>query len=190
MALCFFMEDLMKLLPIVTLLCLFSFNSYAEKCEGVNACTNLYSKLTGKKIEVSASITDEMTLAAPDADLTKENAKAEFSKFINKNVMSILDNTKLISHRMGEFLTSPIYVVSENNIPMMINKDGLVTFVYHSKGDTKKLADKTRIMMSKKMPGPHSVNKIIEYKENKIIVVCDTYERADKIAREWIKLDK
>jgi hypothetical protein len=180
----------MKLLSIFTLLCLFSFNSYAEKCEGVNACSDLYSKLTGQKLSIDPTITDEMTLASPDVDLTKENAKVEFSKFINKNVMSILDKTKLISHRMGEFLTAPIYVVSENNIPMMINKDGLVTFVYHTKGNTKKLADKTRIMMSKKMPRPHSANKIVEYKENKIIVVSDTYEKADKIAREWIKLDK
>lgn len=180
----------MKLLSIFTLLCLFSVNSYAERCEGVNACVDLYSKLTDVKLTIDKNVTDEMTLAAPDADLTKENAKIEFSKFINKNVMSILNNKFLITQRMGDFLTAPIHVVSENNIPMMINKDGLVTFVYHAKGNTKKLADKTRVMMSKKMAGSHAVNKIIEYNKNKIIVVSDTYEKADKIAREWIKLDK
>jgi hypothetical protein len=180
----------MKLLSIFTFLCLFSFNSYAEKCEGVNACTELYSKLTGKKLEVNSSITDEMTLAAPDTDLTKENAKAEFSMFLNKNAIILYSEKQLVPNRSGEFLTAPIHVISENNIPMMLNKDGLVTFVYHVQGDIGKLAKKTRSMLSKKKSSPKSINKILEYKENKIIVVCDTYEKADKIAREWIKLDK
>jgi hypothetical protein len=180
----------MKLLILLTLLSFFSMNAYAEKCEGINACSDLYSKLTGEQLEIDSTITDEMTLASPDVDLTKENVKAEFSLFVNKNVMSILDGKKLITHRMGDFLVAPIFVVSKNNIPMMINKDGLVTFVYHSKGATKRLSDKTRILMSKKMARPHSENKIVEFKDNKIIVVSDTYEKADKIAREWIKLDK
>lgn len=179
----------MKLLSVLTLLSLFSFNAYAEKCEGVNACFDLYSKLTGKKLSIDKSITDEMTLAAPDTDLTKENAKVEFAKFCNKNVLSIKGKV-LMAHRSGDFLTAPIHVVSENNIPMMINKDGLVTFVYHAKGNIEKLAARTRTMTSKKKPQPNSINKIVQFTENKIIAVSDTYEKTDKIAREWIKLDK
>ena len=180
----------MKLLSIFTLLCLFSVNSYAERCEGVNACVDLYSRLTNKKLSIDPAITDEVTLAVPDVDLTKENVNVEFEKFLNKNGgMTILANT-VISKRAGDFLTAPIYVVSENNIPMKINKDGLVTFVYHTKGATKKLADKTRIMLSKKKLADKTFAKTIEFSTNKIIVVCDTYERADKIVRTMIKLDK
>lgn len=183
----------MKLFSIFTLVTLFSFNAYAEKCEGVNACVDLYTKLTGEHLAIYKDVTDDMTLAAPDADLTKENAKVEFTKFANKNVIQILEINKvktLVAKRSGDFLTSPIYIVSENNIPMMINKDGLVTFVYHSKGATRKLAEKTRTMLSKKMPSKESRNSILEFTDNKIISVSDSYEKADKIAREWIKLDK
>lgn len=183
----------MKLLSIFTLITLFSFNAYAEKCEGVNACVDLYTKLTGEHLAIYKDVTDEMTLAAPDTDLTKENAKVEFSKFVNKNVMQMMEINKvktLVAKRSGDFLTSPIFVVSENNIPMMINKDGLVTFVYHAKGGTGRLAVKTRTMLSKKMPSKGSRNSILEFADNKIISVSDSYEKADKIAREWIKLDK
>lgn len=187
-----FMEDFMKLIPIMSFLFLFSFNTYAEKCEGVNACVDLYSKLTGEHLAIDKDVTDEMTLAVPDTDLTKENAKIEFSKYANKNVMHVMNINKvktLLSKRSGDFLTAPIYIVSENNIPMMINKDGPVTFVYHSKSNTSKLASKTRTMLGKKKPAKGR-NSIIEFMDNKIIVVSDTYEKADKIAREWIKSDK
>lgn len=180
----------MKLLSILTLLCLFSINAYAEKCEGINACADLYSKLTDKKLSIDPVITDEVTLAVPDVDLTKENANVEFEKFLNKNGgMTILDNT-VVTKRVGEFLTAPVHVVSDNNIPMMLNKDGLVTFVYHTKGSTKRLADKTRSMLSKKKLAVKTFAKTIEFPKNKIMVVCDTYEKADKIVRLMIKLDK
>jgi len=182
----------MKFLFLVSVLGLFSFNSYAEKCEGVNACVDLYTKLTGEHLAIYKDVTDDMTLAIPDTDLTKDNAKVEFNKFANKNLIQITDINKvktLIAKRSGDFLTAPIYIVSENNIPMMINKDGLVTFVYHSKGDTSKLSSKTRTMLSKKKPA-NGRNSILEFMDNKIISVSDTYERADKIARVWIKLDK
>lgn len=180
----------MKLLSILTLLCLFSINANAEKCEGINACADLYSKLTDKKLSIDPVITDEVTLAVPDVDLTKENAGVEFEIFLNKNGgMTILDHT-VITKRVGDFLTAPIHVVSENNIPMMLNKDGLVTFVYHTKGATKRLADKTRSMLSKKKLAANTFAKTIEFPKNKIIVVCDTYEKADKIVRLMIKSDK
>lgn len=180
----------MKLLSVSLLLSLYSVNSYAEKCEGFNACTELFTKLTGQKLKVSSLITDDMSLAAPDTDLTKENAKKEFPLFLNKNAVSLMGADELFAHRNGEFLTAPIFVVSEGNVPMMINKDGLVTFVYHTKGETSKLADKTRKMLSKKMLKPKSPSKIIEFKENKIIAVSDSYEKAEKVIREIIKLDK
>jgi len=187
------MEDLMKLLSVLTLLSIFSINAYAEKCEGVNACVELYTKLTGEHLNIDKVITDEMTLAAPDIDLTKENAKVEFSIFNNKNALHVYNVNKskmLIAKRNGEFLTAPIHIVSENNIPMMLNKDGPVTFVYHAKGNISNLAKKTVKLLSKKMPAAKSLNRIVEFQENNIILVSDTYEKADKIAREWIKLDK
>lgn len=181
----------MKKLILATLLVMFSVNSYAEKCEGFNACVELYTKLTGKKLTIDPVISDEMTLAAPDTDLTAETAEKEFHLFLNKNVVNYFTvQNKLISGRQGEFLTSPIYVVSQNNMPQMFSKEGLVTLVYHTKGDPDKLAGKVRNMLSKKMPRPKSVNKIVAYQNTKIFIVSDTFEVAQKVMNQIFKLEK
>lgn len=170
---------------------MFSVSAYAEKCEGFNACADLYTKLTGKKLAIDTVISDEMTLAAPDADLTAENAESEFALFLNKNVVTFLKKDKrLIANRSGEFLGAPIYVVSQNNMPQMFSKEGLVTLVYHSKENPDRLSGKVRGLLSKKMPKPKSLNKIVTYQETKIFIVSDTFEVAQKVMNQIFKLDK
>ena len=176
-----------------SLLCLtvisFSINSYAETCEGLNACADLYTKLTGEKLTIDKNISDEMTLAYNDANLTKENAKAEFTMFLNKNVVSMLDNGRVMAMRDKEFLSAPIYVVTEENMPRLFNKDALVTFVYHATRETKKVVKaRARAFLSKKKL--KSRNNIVEFSHTKIISVSDTGEAATKIMKEIFKADK
>lgn len=181
----------MKRMILALFLGMLSANSYAERCEGFNACAELYSKISGKKLSIDNSISDEMTLAVEDTNLTKENAEDEYALFLNKNVVSYYKkNHQLIAQRQGEFLTSPIYVVSQGNMPQMFSKEGLVTLVYHSKNDPDKFSAKTRVMLSKKMPKPKSINKVIAYRETKIFVVSDTFEVAQKVMEQVFKMDK
>lgn len=179
----------MKGLLIATVLGLFSFNSYAEKCEGINACVDLYTKLTGEKFTIEESISDDMSLAAPDTDLTAANAKLEFENFLNKNVVSVMAKNRLTAGRSGEFLTAPIYVVSAGNIPRMLNKDGLVTFVYHSKKDPSKIVNaKTRGLLTRKKN--NSERRIVDYSKTKIIAVSDTFQNAERIITFIMKADQ
>ena len=179
---------MLRVFLILTLIS-FSFNSYAEKCEGINACIDLYSRLTGHKLIPSVSITDDMSLAVADTDLNSSNAQKEFEKFLNKNIVSI-NGDKLMANRHGDFLAAPAYIVSEGNIPMMIDGKGLVTLVYSAKGNTIRLVNSARKMLSKKMPNAKNVNNIMEFKATKIISVSDTYETAVKIIKIIMKQDK
>lgn len=181
----------MKRMILALMLVAFSANAYAEKCEGFNACSELFSRLTGKKLSIDSTISDEMTMAVEDADLTKENAESEYALYLNKNVISYFKkNGQLISQRNGEFISAPIYIVSKGNMPQMFSKEGLVTLVYHSQIDPDKFSAKTRGMLSKKMPKPKSVNKVIAYRESKIFVVSDTFEVAQKVMEQVFKMDK
>jgi hypothetical protein len=176
---------LLSQLSLITALLIFSSNSFAEVCEGINACTELYTKLTGEKIIMDKDITDEMTLAAPTANFTSENAKAEYRLYLNKNAIA-LTGSKMDTMRNGDFLISPIYIVSENNMPQMINKDGLVTLVYHAKNSTKKLTKKVSALSKKKMKGHPA---ILEFPTN-VIAVEDTFEYATRNMNAIIKADK
>ncbi len=176
-----------------SLLCLvalsFSINSYAETCEGFNACADLYTKLTGEKLSIDKNISDEMTLAYNDANLTKENAKTEFTMFLNKNAVDMQNKGYIFAMRDKEFLSAPIYVVTEENMPRLFNKDALVTFIYHATHDTKKIVTaKARAALSKKKT--KSRNNIVEFSHTKIISVSDTGEAATKIMKEIFKADK
>lgn len=181
----------MKRIILALILGVLSVNAYAEKCEGFNVCLELYSKLTGKKLSIDNTISDEMTFSVEDLELTKENAESEFTLFLNKNAINYFKkNNQLIAQRQGEFLTSPVYIVSPGNMPQMFSKEGLVTLVYHSKNDPDKFSVKTRAMLSKKMPKPKSINKVIAYRESKIFVVSDTFEVAQKVMEQVFKMDK
>lgn len=179
----------MNVLFLTLALMLFSSHSYAKKCEGINACSDLYTELTGERFIIDNSIDDEMSLGAPDADLNAINARVEFLNFINKNVVSIVQKNRLVAARNGEFLTAPIYIVSDGNIPRMINKDGLVTLVYHSKKATSKLvSSKTRALLTRKKN--NTERRIIDYSKTKIIAVSDTFENAERIMILIMKSDK
>lgn len=168
----------------------FSINTYAETCEGFNACADLYTKLTGEKLTIDKNISDEMTLAYNDANLTKENAKTEFTMFLNKNAVDIQKKGYVFAMRDKEFLSAPIYVVTEENMPRLFNKDALVTFIYHATHDTTKkvVTAKARAALSKKKT--KSRNNIVEFSHSKIISVSDTGEAATKIMKEIFKADK
>jgi hypothetical protein len=146
-------------------------------------------KLTGEKLNIDKNISDEMTLAYNDANLTKENAKAEFVMFLNKNVMNLDTEGRVMAMRNNEFLSAPIYVVSAGNMPRVFNKDALLTFVYHTQHETKKVVTKkARVLLSKKKR--KSRNNIVEFPHTKIIAVSDTGEAATKIMKEIFKADK
>ncbi|MBC7712756.1 MAG: hypothetical protein H7177_05430 [Rhizobacter sp.] len=167
---------------------IFSFNSFAETCEGFNACADLYTKLTGEKLTIDKDISDEMSMASTSANLTSANAKTEFTLFLNKNVVALQPKGLVMSLRHGEYLSAPIYVVSEGNIPRMFTKEGKVTFIYHAQHDTKKVVTaKARASMSKK--SKKSLNNIVEFSQSKIIAVSDTVEAATKIIKEVMKAD-
>ncbi|MBY0414962.1 MAG: hypothetical protein K2Q18_12400 [Bdellovibrionales bacterium] len=178
----------MKHLTLLVILTVLPLSSFAEVCEGMNACTDLYRKLTGDKVVIDDKISDEMTLAVNGTDLTPQNARGEFPLFLNKNAVNFMGN-KLTPVRNGEFLGSPIYVVSANNMPQMINKDGLMTMVYHAKNETKKLiTPKLLGMLSKKKT--KGLSRVVDFKASKIVIVSDTFEYATKIMNEIIKADK
>ena len=167
----------------------FSFNLYAENCEGFNACAELYTKLTGEKLKIDKNISDEMSLAYNEANLTAENAKTEFPLFLNKNAVDYRSNGMVRAMRDGEFLSSPIYVVTKDNMPSLFSKEGLVTFVYHSMNDTKKVVtSKARSYLTKKKN--KSRQNIVEFSHTKIITVSDNVEAATKIIKEIFKADK
>ncbi len=175
-------------LSIVTLALLVSFGASAEVCEGLTACTNLYTQLTGKKVKGDNYITPEMSLAVSSTTMESKNATNEFKSFLNKNAINLTSSGQILASRHGEFLTSPIYVVSPGNMPMMINKDGLVTMVYQAKKPTAKLiTSKIRRLLSKKKT--KSVNSIVEFKDTGIITASDTYEHASQIMTEIMKSD-
>lgn len=176
-------------LSLLSFTLLFSFALRAEVCEGLNACSELYTQMTGQKLTMDKSISDDMSIAVPSTTMESKNATGEFTNFLNKNVINLLPGGKLQAMRHGEFLTVPIYVVSTGNMPMMINKDGLVTMVYQTqKVPTKLVSSKIRKMLSKKKA--KSTNNIVEFNKNQIIAVSDTFEHATKIMTEIMKTDK
>lgn len=177
----------MKACLLLLGLMVFSANSYAEKCEGMNACVSLYEKLTGDKLKVDEAINDDMTLASNDTDLTAADTKSQFEMYLNKNGVRLHKNS-LWAVRAGEFLTAPIYVVSQGNMPQMINKDGLVTLVYHAKKKSSKLVPGLARFLSKKKI--KDVPKIVEYLNTNTISVSDTFEHAEKIMTKILKADK
>lgn len=172
----------------LALLVLLSFQAHAEKCETIEGCSALYANLTGEKVDFSA-VPVEMSLAIAGTDMTPENAKEEYRKYLAMNAVMLIENNKLVPMRHGEFLKSPIYVVEKNKIPQMINKDGLVTFSYATQNDPKKLITrKVRKKLSYKKT--KSLNNIVEYSGPKVITISDTYENASKIAAQIIKADQ
>lgn len=169
------------------LILFFSLSAHAEKCEGIEACSALYTKLTGKKV-VTSDIKEDMTLSSPGTDLTAENAEKEYIRYLNLNVVQMLEGNRLIALRHGEFLTSPIYMIEKGIMPQMINKDGLVTLVFVSKNSPKKLiSKKVRNQLSRKKT--KSINNIVEFNDNNIITLSDTYEYASRIMTTIMKKD-
>ena len=176
----------MKHIVFLLALSLFSLNAYSETCTGISGCTSLYEKLTGKTINTDKAISDEMTLTLNETTLTKENAAKEFAAFINMNAVT-LEGSSLKAMRNGEYLTAPIYLVTVDNVPQMINKDGLVTMVYQATKPTQRLVTKNiRALLSKKKA--KSRQGIAEYNSN-MISVSDTYEHAEKVIRAILKND-
>lgn len=160
----------------------------AEVCEGIKSCSELYTKITGEKLQSEKSINKSMSISATGTDLNKSNVKKEFERYVNQNAVSF-SNKRLLSVRNGEYLTAPIYLVSLGNMPMMINKDGPVTLVYQSTKETKKLVNSNvKKMLSKKKS--KSQNKIVEFPNTNLIVVSDTYEYASKTMKEIMLADK
>lgn len=170
------------------LLVLLSLNAQAEKCETVEGCSVLFTNLTGEKVDFTA-VPPEMSLAVPGTDLTAENVKVEFPKYLALNAVVLIEKNKLVPMRHGEFLTSPMYVVDKNKIPQMINKDGLVTFSYMTQNDPKKLVTR-RIRKKLSYKKTKSLNNIVEYSGPKVITVSDTYEYANKVVAQIIKADQ
>lgn len=168
---------------------LVSLNSYAETCEGFNACAELYTKLTGEKLTIDKNISDEMSMASTSANLTSANVKSEYNLFLNKNVVILHSKGIVMALRHGEYMSAPIYVISEGNIPRMFTKEGKVTFIYHVQHDVKKVVTaKARASASKKTK--KSLNNIVEFPQSKIVAVSDTVEAATKIINEIMKADK
>lgn len=164
-----------------------SIKSYAETCTGIEACSNLYTQLSGKKVFLDKKITTDMTLAVSEADLTKENAKKAYNLFLNKNAVNLFGN-QVIPSRNNEFLSAPIHLVTKDNMPQVFSPDGLINYVYISKKKTSNLVKPyIRRMLSK---GGKSINKIVEYGENKIIVVSDKAGAAEKIMKAIMSLDE
>ena len=179
----------MKQILLFSFLFLISFNILAETCEGFNACADLYTKLTGEKLTIDKNISDEMSMASTSANMTAANAKVEFSLFLNKNVVALQPKGIVMALRHGEYMSAPIYVVSEGNIPRMFTKDGIVTFIYHAQHNTNKIVTaKARASLTKK--SKKSVNNIIEFSQSKIIAVSDSVDNATKIIKEIMKADK
>lgn len=172
-------------LSLITVLLMISTVSFAEVCEGVNACTELYTKFTGEKLIMDKDISDEMTLSVGSANFSKENIRQEYKFFLNKNAVALVGD-KLQAIRNGDFLTSPIYIVSISNMPMMINKDGLVTLVYHAKNPAKKLIKRATGFSKKKIKGHPA---ILEFPTN-VIAIEDTFEYATKSMLAIMKADK
>ncbi len=177
----------MKQFIILLVASLCSASAFAEKCEGIAGCIDLYSKLTGEAILVN-EVKPDMTLALAGTDLTKANAKTEFVKFINTNIVELIQGNKLVAFRHGEFLSSPIYLIENKIIPQMINKDGLVTLVYQSNKDPKSIITR-RIRNKLSRKKTKSINNIVEFSANKTVSVSDTYEYASRIMATIIKLD-
>lgn len=177
----------MKYLTLVSLLFLFSSNSYAETCKGIINCGQLYSKLTGTKFKYDKKISKNMSLALEEIDLTKENAVKEFPRFLNLNGVYQQKNN-LISIRNGDFLTAPIYIVTKNNIPQMINKDGLVTFSYEG---SKKVKDLLTADVQKHLTYRKGKSHSLLHKQpaTNIIIICETYEHAEKMIRQILEND-
>jgi hypothetical protein len=171
-------------LSLVAVLVMFSSGSFAEVCEGINACSELYTKFTGEKL-VMDKISDEMTLAAENANFSKENVRQEFRLYLNKNAV-VLNGNKLEPMRNGGFLGAPIYIVSLSNMPQMINKDGLVTLVYHAKNPAKKLVKKATGLSKIKIKGHQA---ILDFPTN-IIAIEDTFEFATRNMLAIMKADK
>jgi hypothetical protein len=99
-----------------------------------------------------------------------------------------LEGNYVHSKREGEFNTSPIYIVTAENVPQMINKDGLVNFIYQTNRETGHLVvGEVRGLLPKKVA--NRMDKIVEFKSSKIILVSSTYEYAEKIIRRILELD-
>lgn len=177
----------MKYFTLVSLLFLFSINSYAETCKGIISCGQLYSKLTGSKLKYDKKITIDMTLAIEEIDLTKENAAKEFPRFLNLNGV-YQQKSNLIAIRNGEFLKAPIYHVTKDNVPQMINKDGLVTFSYEG---IKKVKDLLTADVQKHLTYRKGKSHSLLHKQPaaNIIIVCETYENAEKMMRQILQND-
>jgi hypothetical protein len=179
----------MKHLFIISFLALISCKSFAETCEGFNACVDLYTKISGEKLTIDKAISDEMSMVSTSAKLTAANIKPEFNLFLNKNVLMLRPKGVVLSLRHGEYMSAPIYAVSDGNIPRMFSKEGKVTFIYHAQHDTKKIVTaKARSYLSKKTK--NAVNNIVEFSQSKIIAVSDKVDAATKIIKEIMKADK
>ena len=167
-------------------LTVFSSTAYSEVCNDLQTCSELYTKLTGETLTISKDL-EGATLADRTADLTAENAKEEFATFLNFSAIS-KHGSNISSMRNGEFLKSPVYLVSEGNMPQVFQKDGLVTLVYQSKKATKKLVSKKAKMLSKKTKAYRPA--ILEMNGNQIIAVQDKFVNAEKIISAIMKADK
>lgn len=177
----------MKHLAFLTTIFFLSLNTYAETCTGIAECSKLYTKIDAKEFKIDKAITPKMTLILEETNLTDGSAKKDFLNFLNINAVEVVGDS-LKPMRNGEYLTSPIYLVTPDNIPQMINKDGLVTLVYQTTNPAQKLLTKTILGMSSKKK-TKSRQGIVAYNESNIISVSDTYQYAEKIIRAIMKSD-
>lgn len=172
---------------LVTLIIFFSFPVFAEKCEGLENCAALYTKFTGKTVDMS-DISSNMSWAVKNADVTPENAEKEFTRFLALNAITKMENNKLLPMRHGEFMLAPIYLIEDGKMPQVFSGEGLVTLVYQSKKDTAKLVT-TRIRKQMSFKKTKSLNNIVEFKASKVITVSDRYDFASKVMQMIMKAD-
>lgn len=173
-------------LALLASLSIFSITAQAEVCSDLQTCADLYTKFTGENVTLSKDLED-ITLVERATDLTASNAKSEFEIFLNLNAIS-KHGSNISTMRNGDFLKSPIYMVSEGNMPQVFQKDGLVTLVYQAKKATKKLVSKKVKMLSRVTKTYRPA--ILEMNDNKIIAVQDKFVNAEKIMSAIIKSDK
>lgn len=160
---------------------------YAESCKGLKSCSELYTRLTGHKVDLK-NIPQNLTLLEDQTELTKENAKASFERFIHQSGINFWGEIKaenyLNSQRAKSFNEVPVQKVSKNSIPKIKGNNRLVNYVYFANKNYFRNSSEFLKLLSQEQGAR------ILYYENGIVFISDKAANAEKIVKAFIKKDE
>ena len=155
-----------------------SISAQAIICKKLVPCAELATHLSGAKF-LFTKVPANLSELQKEVDLDKNNAVAEFTKYVNMNG-GLIRSDELEFPRRGEGITAPVLLAEEKNLAKLAHSKERVNLIYEAKSSADALVPHIRKMISK---GPYDLGFNIQNFPSNVIFISDTGEVAVAMVR-------